>query len=183
MRNEPAESVLSALESILLVAPGPVPLSALVSALGLPRRDIEAALAALAAELRRGIRLQSHAGTLRLVSAPENAEVVRRFLGTVRPPSLSRAALEVLAVVAYDQPATRAEVEAARGLDSDRPMRTLIARGLIEEVGRRAGPGRPAEYGTTAEFLEYFGLTSLDDLPPRPEPETATPEELGFRPQ
>lgn len=181
MGHAPADRVLSALESVLLVAPGPVSLGVLAAALGVPGREVAAALDVLGSELRRGIRLQSHAGSYRLVTAPENADAVRDFIGAEKPAALSRPALEAVAVIAYGQPATRAEVEAARGVDSDRAIRTLLGRGLIEEIGRRPAPGRPAEYATTREFLEYFGLASLDELPPRAEPPTGDAEELGFR--
>jgi segregation and condensation protein B len=103
------------------------------------------------------------------VTASENAEVVRRFIGTEKPAALSRSVLETLTVVAYRQPVTRSEVETARGANSDRQVQTLIARGLIEELGQRDTIGRPMEYGTSFAFLEYFGLGSLEDLPPVPE--------------
>lgn len=178
------ESMLSALESMLLVAGGPASLASLADAAGVGRRDIDAALDALGKRLRGGIRLQLHAGQAQLVTAPENAEAVHRFLGASKPPPLSRPALEALGIVAYRQPATRADVEAARGVNSDRAIQTLLARGLIEERGRRDSPGRPVEYGTTFGFLEYFGLSSLEDLPPfagRVQ-QTADPVQLGLRP-
>jgi segregation and condensation protein B len=116
--------------------------------------------------LQGGIRLQIHRGEAQLVTAPENVEVVQRFLGTAKVPALSRSALEALTVVAYHQPVTRPEVEAIRGVNSERALQTLVARGLIDERGRRESIGRPMEFGTTMGFLEYFGLTSLADLPP-----------------
>lgn len=121
-------------------------------------------------------------GHAQLVTAPENVEAVQRFLGTVRPPALSRAALETLALIAYRQPITRSEIEMARGVNSDRVVQTLIARGLIDERGRRPTLGRPMEYGTTFAFLEYFGLGSLEDLPPLNAEEVphAEPEMLGM---
>jgi segregation and condensation protein B len=167
--NEPSEELISSLESVLLVAAEPVDAGTLAAATGTSRERVQQGLEALSSSLSRGIRLQAHNGTYRLVTAPENVEVVQRFLGAVRPPALSRAALETLAIIAYRQPSTRAEIESVRGVDSDRSVRTLVMRGLIEEVGRRDTPGRPAEYGTTAAFLEYFGLLSLDDLPALPE--------------
>lgn len=177
------ESKLSALESLLLVSGGPASLRSLAEAAGIPRRDIDEALKAVAQRLTGGIRLQVHDGQAQLVTAPENLDAVHRFLGTTRPPPLSRPALEALAAVAYRQPVTRAEVEAARGVNSDRAMQTLLARGLIEERGRRDSPGRPVEYGTNFGFLEYFGLSSLDDLPALDnvaEP-SADPIQLGLR--
>jgi segregation and condensation protein B len=123
-------------------------------------------------------------GMAQLVTAPENAEVIQRYLGAAKPPALSRAALETLSVVAYRQPVTRPEIEAARGVNSDRPIQTLLARGLIEELGRRDTVGRPVEYGTGFGFLEYFGLESLDQLPPlEPEQpwERSDPAAFGMR--
>lgn len=180
---EPGDAILSVLESLLLVAGGPAPLASLAEAAGLPRREIETKLALLAERLSGGIRLQLHDGQAQIVTAPENAKAVHRFLGTSRPPPLSRPALEALATVAYRQPVTRAEVEAARGVNSDRAMQTLLARGLIDERGHRDSPGRPTEYGTTFAFLEYFGLSSLDDLPPfaGAAEQTASPIQLGLR--
>lgn len=183
LNPEPDEGLLSALESLLLVSGGPASFASLAEAIGISQREVEGGLAELARCLTRGIRLQIHEGQAQIVTAPENSEVVHRFLGTSRPAPLSRPALEALAVVAYRQPVTRAEVEAARGVNSDRAMQTLLARGLIEERGRREVPGRPAEYGTTFAFLEYFGLASLDDLPPFSEEveDAAPPVQVGFR--
>lgn len=181
--NAPAEDLLSAIESILLVAPEAVTAQDLARATQTGLVQVDEALSALGRSLTGGIRLQEHGGAFRLVTAPENTEVVQRYLGAARPPSLSRGALETLTVVAYRQPVTRAEVEALRGVDSDRSIRTLTARGLIEESGRRPTPGRPAEYRTTAEFLEYFGLRSLGELPPLPEDleEGSGAPDLGLR--
>jgi segregation and condensation protein B len=184
VRIEPAEALASTVESILLVAAEPVSLADLAAATGASRGAIREALALLRRRLTGGIRLQEHAGKFQLVSAPENVDAVQRFLGAVRPAPLSRAALETLAIVAYRQPVTRAEIDSARAVDSDRALRTLLNRELVEEVGRRAGPGRPAEYGTTIQFLEYFGLTSLDQLPPLDlEPERLQASALGLRMQ
>lgn len=162
------EALLSIIESILLVAGGPVRIAALASAAGVQRTRVSAALDVLARQLHRGIRLQMSGDEVQFVTAPENVDTIHRFLGTTRPPGLSRAALETVTVIAYRQPATRAEIEAVRGVNSDRAVQTLLARGLVEERGQRATPGRPTEYGTSFGFLEYFGLTSLGDLPPLP---------------
>lgn len=173
--------LLSAAESVLLVAGEPVTIAALAAALDQPRAGVVDLLDKLRTALRGGIRLQVHDGKAQLVTAPENAAVVQRFLGTAKPPALSRAALEALTVIAYRQPVTRSEIEAARGVNSDRAVQTLLARGLIEERGHRESIGRPMQYGTTFGFLEYFGLSSLDELPPVPEPESPNAEpSLGF---
>jgi segregation and condensation protein B len=179
----PDEKVLSTVESLLLVAGGPASLASLAEATGIPKRDINAVMTVLAQRLDRGIRLQVHDGQAQLVTAPENEEAVHHFLGTTRPSPLSRPALEALATIAYRQPVTRAEVQAARGVNSDRAIQTLLARGLVEECGQRGSPGRPTQYVTTFGFLEYFGLSSLDDLPAftGEAPEIANPIQLGLR--
>lgn len=175
---------LSAIESILLVAGGPVELSRLAQATGCSKSQLVDLLDRVAARMPAGIRLQRHGEEAQLVTAPENIEYVHAFLGSTRPPPLSRAALETLTVIAYRQPVTRPEIEDVRGVNSDRAVHTLLARGLIEELGPRAGLGRPMEYGTAFGFLEYFGLESLDELPPVPASASAEEEpdpELGFR--
>jgi segregation and condensation protein B len=179
------EALASALESILLVAGEPVSISSLAASLGEKRQRIQHAARQLHSRLGGGIRLQMTAEDVQLVTAPENEEDVRRFLGVMRLPPLSRPALETLTVIAYRQPSTRAEIEAIRGVNSDRVVQTLISRGLIEQVGRRDTVGRPAEYGTSFGFLEYFGLASLDELPPLPEEpsQDADPTQLGLRAQ
>src|SRR5207244_7409706 len=111
-----------------------------------------------------GLRLQHEADDWQIVTAPEMAPYVSAYLGADRL-RLSSAALETLAVVAYRQPVTRAEVESIRGVNCDQTIYTLMSRRLIKELGRREAPGSPFEYGTTWEFLECFGLTSLDALP------------------
>ncbi len=159
------EALSSVIESILLVAGGPVAISALASALDSPRRRILSALDDIDHRQRHGVRLQLHGNEVQFVTAPENSEWVHRFLGSARPPPLSRGAMETLALIAYRQPITRGEIEVARGVNSDRAVQTLLARNLIEELGRRETPGRPLLYGTGFGFLEYFGLRSLKDLP------------------
>jgi segregation and condensation protein B len=111
-----------------------------------------------------GVQLREVAGGWQLTTCPEQAEVVAS-LGRSRPQPVSPAALETLAIVAYRQPVTRAEVEQIRGVGVDGVMSTLIDRDLVREVGRKQAPGRPTLYGTTEEFLRYFGLRSLRDLP------------------
>jgi segregation and condensation protein B len=162
------DGLRSAIESILLVAGGPVPVRAIAAALDLPRAHAARLVAKLCERAEGGIRVQLNEGAAQLVTAPENVEVIHRFLGTSKPPSLSRSALETLTIVAYRQPVTRPEIESIRGVSSDRAVQTLSARGLIEERGKRDTLGKPTEYGTTFAFLEYFGLTSLDELPELP---------------
>jgi segregation and condensation protein B len=139
--------------------------------------QVEEALQLLAQEYtERGLRLQRKGKRVQMVTAPEAADHIRRFLGLEFTSKLSPAALESLAIVAYRQPITRAQVEAIRGVNSDSVLRTLVSRGLIEEQGRLDQAGRPFLYGTTFEFLQQFGLASLDQLPPLEESHTAADE-------
>jgi segregation and condensation protein B len=126
-----------------------------------------------------GIMLSEIAGNWVLVTRPEYAEYLRRMATAPTSTTLSTAALEVLAIIAYRQPITRADIEAVRGVQSDRAISTLVHRQLIKEVGRAEGPGRPILYGTTDVFLQTFGLRSLDDLPPLP-PEPEVPQDLSL---
>ena len=116
--------------------------------------------------INRGIRLQRVTRSVQLITAPEISEDVQRFLDLEETSRLSRAALEVLAIIAYQEPVTRPQIDAVRGVNSDSVMRTLLRHGLIDEVGRTDGPGRPFIYATTSDFLNHFGLTSTAELPP-----------------
>lgn len=154
-------------ESLLFVAGEPVPVGQLARALELPADTIEAALSDLEHLYRqRGIRVQRHGDQVQLVSAPESAQAVARFLGVQANSRLSPAALEVLAIIAYRQPITRAQVDAIRGVDSSGTIRALLTRDLINEAGRLDTVGRPILYATTPSFLQTFGLASLAELPP-----------------
>ena len=154
-------------ESVLFVTDAPVSVTDLSRVLGVGRPQVESALAELSSAcIARGIRVQRTDGHVRLVSAPEAAWAIESFLGLESSARLSRAALETLSIVAYRQPVTRPEIEAVRGVDCDGVLRTLLAKGLVEAVGQRLTVGHPIEYGTSFLFLEYFGLSSLEDLPP-----------------
>lgn len=160
-------TLAAVVESLLFVADAPVTLSQLAEAAECEVRDVEAALQALAAGYAgRGVRLQRQDARVQLVSAPQAAPYIERFLGLSLSGKLSTAAVETLAIIAYQQPVTRPQIEAVRGVNSDGVLRTLISKGLIEEVGRLETVGHPVLYGTTFEFLQYFGLDALDDLPP-----------------
>jgi len=155
------------LEALLFVSPTPVTTSQLAQALDVPQKEVDYALDALAEGLKgRGVVLQRLNQRVQLVTAPDLATDIERFLGLDLSTRLSSAALETLAIVAYKQPVTRAQIEAVRGVNSDSVLRSLLGKGLIEEVGRLDAVGRPILYGTTFTFLQYFGLESLDDLPP-----------------
>lgn len=155
-------------EALLFIAERPLTTSELGALAGVPRLQAEAALAALGERLEedgRGIRLQRNDDAWQLVTAPEVGNRLATYASREEG-RLSPAALEALAVVAYRQPCTRGDVERVRGVDSDYVIRSLLHRRLIAEIGRRETPGRPALFGTTFTFLERFGLTSLDELPP-----------------
>jgi len=165
----PPVDLVSAVESLLFVAEQPVEPAALAQVLNAGVTAILAAIATLAERCReRGIRIQQGGGRVQLISAPELGPYVERFLGAVAEQKLSTAALETLAIVAYRQPATRPAIEAIRGVNSERALLTLRARGLVEEVGRAGTVGHPVLFGTTMRFLEYFGLEHPGDLPPLP---------------
>ena len=155
------------LEGLLFVAGDPVAPQHLATVLGVTVKDVEDGLAELEkAYETRGIRLQKHNGRYQLTSAPEVTEYIETFLGLDSTSRLSRAALEALAIIAYKQPVTRPSVDAIRGVNSDGVMKSLLSKGLLQEVGRSEGPGRPILYGTSPEFLQHFGINSLAELPP-----------------
>ena len=161
------------IEALLFAAPGPVRAGQLAAALhpDLPPARVSAVVELLAEEYRqtrRGFVLQELAEGYQLRTRPEHAEYIRR-LHHSRPVRLSRAALETLAIIAYRQPITRADVDYLRGVDSGAVMKTLLDRHLVRMVGRKDLPGRPVLYGTGPEFLEFFGLRSLAELPSLPE--------------
>jgi segregation and condensation protein B len=158
----------ASLEALLFVAAAPVTISQLAEALEVSHPEVEQALHRLQAlySERRGLSLEYHAGKVQLTTAPEVAGVVEKFLGLEATARLSRAALETMAIIAYRQPITRPGIDALRGVSSDGVLKSLLSKGLIEEIGRSEGPGRPILYGTSAEFLHQFGLSSLDKLPP-----------------
>ncbi len=174
----PASSLALAaqLEALLLVAPSPTLIARFAQVLEVDEAAVQAALADLSEAYsndRRGMRIVRKGDRAHLTTAPEAASLIERFLGLDLTTRLSAAALETLAVIAYRQPLTRGEIEAIRGVNCDGVLKTLIARELIEPVGRLEQPGRPFLYGTTLQFLQYFGLEGLDRLPPLPSPETA----------
>jgi segregation and condensation protein B len=160
------------LEAMLFVAAEPVATSQLAEALDVSTSVVERGLNELDASLStRGLRLQRHAGRVQLTTAPELAELIERFLGLEATSHLSRAALETLAIIAYQQPVTRPQIDSIRGVNSDGMMKSLLSKGLILESGRAEGPGRPILYSTTPEFLQHFGLNSILEMPPLAKPE------------
>ena len=169
------------LEAILFVAPEPVAPAQLATALDVAPSVVERGLNELDAALAtRGLRLQRHAGRVQLTTAPQLAELIERFLGLEATTHLSRAALETLAIIAYQQPVTRPQIDSIRGVNSDSMLKSLLHKGLILESGRADGPGRPILYSTAPEFLQHFGLNSILEMPPlaAPEPEGETHDEM-----
>ena len=165
------------LEAILFVAVEPVTPAQLAAALDVAPSVIERGLNELDASLlTRGLRLQRHAGRVQLTTAPQLAELIERFLGLEATSHLSRAALETLAIIAYQQPVTRPQIDAIRGVNSDSMMKSLLNKGLVLESGRADGPGRPILYSTTPEFLQHFGLNSILEMPPLAKPEEGEQE-------
>jgi segregation and condensation protein B len=155
------------LEGLLFVAAEPVTTAHLAEALEVPPARVEAALNELEASLQeRGLRLQRHAGRVQLTTSPQLAGVIERFLGLEATTHLGRAALETLAIIAYQQPVTHPQIDAIRGVNSDSMLKGLLSKGLIVETGRGEGPGRPILYSTSPEFLQHFGLNSIKELPP-----------------
>ena len=175
LAGEPIETDLPLsvkLEAMLFVAAEPVATAQLAAALDVASSVVERGLNELDASLAsRGLRLQRHAGRVQLTTAPELAELVERFLGLEATSHLSRAALETLAIIAYQQPVTRPQIDSIRGVNSDSMMKSLLSKGLILESGRADGPGRPILYSTTPEFLQHFGLNSILEMPPLAKPE------------
>lgn len=160
------------LEALLFVAAEPVATAQLAVALDVAPSVIERGLNELDASLSsRGLRLQRHAGRVQLTTAPQLAELIERFLGLEATTHLTRAALETLAIIVYQQPVTRPQIDSIRGVNSDSMMKSLLHKGLILETGRADGPGRPILYSTTPEFLQHFGLNSILEMPSLAKPE------------
>jgi segregation and condensation protein B len=160
---------IRALEAVLFVADEPLSSATLAHLVEIDRQEAERLLEELAEERAgagSGIVLRRVAGGWRLYTHPDAAPIVERFVLSSRHSRLTKAALESLAIVAYKQPVTRHQISAIRGVDSEGVLRALVDRGLLAEVGREEGPGRPLLYGTTPDLLERLGLSSVGDLPP-----------------
>ncbi|MEQ2455192.1 SMC-Scp complex subunit ScpB [Flavonifractor hominis] len=174
------KEIESAVEGILFAAGEPVGVERLCLALEIDRATADAVCLRLADYYRyerRGIRLLRLENCYQLCSAPEFADNIRKAFESRRPARLSQPALEVLAVIAYYQPVTRAYIDQVRGVDSAYTVNLLLERDLIEECGRLAVPGRPIQYRTTQTFLRSFGLSNLEELPELPD---TTPEDGQF---
>lgn len=168
-------------EALLFIAERPLTTGELADLGGIPRVQAEATLSMLAEDLEegsRGLRLQRADDAWQLVTAPSVGQRLAAYAAREEA-RISPAALEALAIIAYRQPCTRADVDRVRGVDSDYVIRSLLHRRLIAEVGRRDTPGRPVLFATTFSFLERFGLTSTEDLPPLSTPAAALAAEVG----
>ena len=182
--SQAAGTLSGRIEAILFVAGEPVRVEELAKALGVTVRAVENEIIKLRDEYdfhQRGFTLKRFGHQVQLATRALYAEDVVHLLQPVQKQSLSQAAMETLAVVAYKQPVTRAEVEQVRGVKCDYSLQSLMNKELIMEVGRKDALGRPILYGTTENFLAHFGLTTLADLPPMPEaPQPEKPEEPDF---
>jgi len=156
------------LEAILFIAANPVAASQLAELFDISQDEVIEGLRHLKLIYEsegRGLALEFHAGKVQLTTAPQMAEIIEKYLGLEIGTHLSRAAVETLAIVAYRQPITRPGIDAIRGVSSDGVLRSLLTKGLLQEVGRAEGPGRPILYGTSDAFLQHFGLSTLEMLP------------------
>ncbi len=159
--------ITALVEAILFVSPEPLSAEQIADILETTPRLVKKALDEIDTTYQgRGIRLQYHKNKIQITSAPEAAPVLEKMLDLETTSTLSQAALETLSIIAYQQPITRPAVDSIRGVNSDAVLRTLLTKGLIDDIGRADGPGRPILYSTTPEFLKYFGLSSYDELPP-----------------
>jgi segregation and condensation protein B len=162
----PGELTEAQLEALLFVAEKPLARAEIAALAGVDRETVDARIGDLGVSLaERGIRLVESGEKVELVTAPEAGALIARYIGADAP-RLSSPSLETLAIVAYRQPCTRGTIERIRGVDSEYTIRTLLHRRLVVELGRSDAPGRPILYGTGFDFLERFGMTSLEDLPP-----------------
>ncbi len=166
--NQVKELPLAAqVEGLLFVASEAVAPSQLAEALDVSTSSVDVALKELEASLAsRGLRLQRHSGRVQLTTAPDLAGAIEKFLGLDATSRLTRAALETLAIIAYQQPITHPQIDAIRGVNSDSMLKSLLNKGLIYESGRAEGPGRPILYITAPTFLQHLGLNSIAELPP-----------------
>lgn len=165
-------SAQAKVEALLFAAPSAVTVKQIADAIEISPKEVENAIAGLE-ELysERGIQIQKNRGKYQLTSAPEAARYIEKMLSLENTSRLSQAAIETLAIIAYQQPITRPIIDTVRGVSSDGVLRNLLSKGLIEESGRSEGPGRPILYISSSEFLQHFGLNSLKALPPLNIPE------------
>jgi segregation and condensation protein B len=173
-----SDDIAAAIEALLFAAPGPLSVSQLSRLAGCNKLLLAPYIDRLNlhyAETGRSFRIERYGESYRFYTLPEYDRYIGRLAEIPRPARLSRAALEVLSIIAYRQPVVKAEIERIRGIDSDGVIRTLLERGLVAIAGKSDGPGRPLLYKTTAEFLEFFGISELSQLP-KPEADPGVSE-------
>jgi segregation and condensation protein B len=166
--EKPTLNLCAILEGLLFVASEPISTQQLAEVLETTVPEIEKGLRDLEGMYSdyRGLRIQKHNNKVSLTTDPRMAEIIEKFLGLEATVRLSRAALETLAIIAYRQPITRPGIDAIRGVNSDGVLKSLLAKELVREGGRAETPGRPIIYGTTEAFLQHFGLSNLEEMPP-----------------
>jgi segregation and condensation protein B len=168
----PPDDLVHAAEAVLFASGEPIRIPDTARSLGVRSAALRAALTQLASEYdeaKRGVCIMVFGDSAQMCTRPDYADAVKQTLQPLQRRSLSHHVLETLAVVAYNQPVTRGEIDQMRGVKSDSSVHTLLARGLIRELGRRDTLGRPMEFGTTDLFLRHFGLTALGELPIAPD--------------
>ncbi|MBM3136733.1 MAG: SMC-Scp complex subunit ScpB [Chloroflexi bacterium] len=165
--NPAGKPLSSMIEALLFTSASPVTLSQLSTALEVSEKEIQTSINELKEyySASRYLSLQWQGKRVQLVTSADISEKVEKFLGIETTSTLTQASLEALAIIAYRQPITRPQIDEIRGVNSDGVVRNLLSKGLIEEVGRDEGVGRAILYGTTSDFLSYFGISSLDELP------------------
>ena len=178
-------SIMGNIEALLFVAPQPLTITQIASILETTSTKVQRAieqleLSYLESSGDRGLRIQRHNDRIQLTTAPQASHFIERLLGLEISGRLSKAALETLAIIAYQQPVTRPQIDAVRGVNSDSVLKNLLSKGLIYELGRANKPGRPILYSTSPEFLQHFGLNSIEDLPPLELEETSNEAQNPF---
>ena len=165
--NNNKNQTIAKIEALLFVAPGLTSVSQLATALVISEDEVRNNLELISEHYKdhHGLRIQRLKDKYQITSTPEFSVMIEEFLGLEVTSRLTQPALEALAIIAYNQPTTRPEIDGIRGVNSDGVVRSLVSKGLIEELGRSEAPGRPILYGVTSEFLQQFGLASLDELP------------------
>ena len=177
------QEITTAVEALLFASPDPLTESQLARLVGRDKRHIPLIIDKLNLsylEWGRSFRIERYGDTYRLYTLPEYDKYISRLIDLPRPARLSRAALEVLAIVAYRQPVIKSEIEKIRGIDSDGVIRTLLERGFLAVCGKSDAPGRPLLYKTTQEFLEFFGISDLSQLPEVAVPEAEIPRTIAL---
>jgi len=160
--------LISRLEALLFIAGSPVTIAQIAEVLEVSQGEVDTLIEELEScySLGRGSAIQHHGGRCQLTSHPQFADDIEKYLGIENTSKLTKPSIEALAIIAYRQPITRPGIDAIRGVSSDGVIKSLLSKGLIQEVGRAEGPGRPILFSTTSDFLQHFGINSINQLPP-----------------